>query len=55
MNRKDVERVYIEENKDAAISVMEEYFPNGGQDYDQIVALFNAIVDGKVPSLGVSY
>lgn len=39
--------------KDAAVSVMQEFFPNGGCDFDEVCALFDAIVAGKVP--GISF
>ncbi|HID9708204.1 TPA: hypothetical protein ACXI3L_003451 [Serratia marcescens] len=37
--------------KDAAVSVMQEFFPNGGRDFDEVCALFDAIVAGKVPGI----
>lgn len=37
--------------KDSAVSVMQEYFPNGGRDFDDVCALFDAIVAGKVPGV----
>lgn len=49
------EEVYIAENRDAALSAIEEYFPNGGRDYDNVVALFEALVRGDIPLLGLNY
>ncbi|WP_162302898.1 hypothetical protein [Serratia sp. P2ACOL2] len=39
--------------KDAAVSVMQEFFPNGGRDFDEVCALFDAIAAGKVPGVFV--
>ena len=39
--------------KDAAVSVMQEFFPNGGRDFDDACALFDAIAAGKVPGVFV--
>ncbi|MGF6438092.1 hypothetical protein [Kosakonia sp. 1610] len=50
-----VEDVYLEEEKEKAIVVMQEYFPNGGRDYDFVCQLFEAIANGKVPALGLVY
>jgi len=33
---------------------MQEYFPNGGRDYDDVVALFEAIYAGKIPGVQVT-
>lgn len=52
---KDIEQVYIDEKKDSAVAVMQEYFPNGGRDFDDIGKLYDAIVEGKVPGIGVNY
>ncbi|WP_158086439.1 hypothetical protein [Pantoea eucrina] len=52
---KDIEQVFIEEKKEAAVAVMQEYFPNGGRDFDDIAKLYDAIAEGKVPGIGVSY
>lgn len=49
------EELYIAENRDAALSAMEEYFPNGGRDYDNVVALYEALLRGDIPLLGLNY
>ncbi|MDU4150325.1 MAG: hypothetical protein E7H83_01890 [Enterobacteriaceae bacterium] len=40
-----------DENKRLSTGVMQEYFPNGGRDWDQISSLYDAICDGKIPGL----
>ncbi len=40
--------------KDEAISVMQEYFPNGGRDWDAICELYDAIKQGKIPNIVVA-
>lgn len=30
---------------------MQEYFPNGGRDYDSVCGLFDAIAEGKIPGV----
>ena len=57
MNNKKMtaEDVYIQQEKEKAVAVMQEYFPNGGQDFDSVCALFDAIADGRVPVLGLVY
>jgi len=52
---KDIKQVCIEEKKEAAVAVMQEYFPNGGRDFDDVSNLYDAIAEGKVPGLGVNY
>ncbi|WP_028722555.1 hypothetical protein [Pantoea ananatis] len=52
---KTAEDVYIEQEKEKAVAIMQEYFPNGGRDYDAVCALFDAIADHKVPCLGLVY
>ncbi|PHM33313.1 hypothetical protein [Xenorhabdus innexi] len=37
--------------KDEAVDVMQEYFPRGGWDYDDICKLYDAIEEGKIPHL----
>lgn len=37
--------------KDEAVAVMQEYFPNGGRDYDDICNLYDAIKEGKIPHM----
>lgn len=37
--------------KDEAVAVMQEYFPNGGRDWDDICKLYDAIKDGKIPHM----
>ncbi|SAF88476.1 Uncharacterised protein [Enterobacter ludwigii] len=49
------EDVYIEQQKEKAVAIMQEYFPNGGRDYDSVCSLFDAIAEGKVPVLGLVY
>ncbi|TAI99817.1 hypothetical protein [Pectobacterium versatile] len=36
-------------NKDTAVAIMQEYFPNGGRDYDSVCALLEAILAGNIP------
>ncbi|HDL8114548.1 TPA: hypothetical protein P0O00_001737 [Yersinia enterocolitica] len=48
MTQKTAEQV-----KSDALATMQEYFPNGGRDWDNVSALFDAIRDGKVAGLGV--
>lgn len=56
MNQKmTAEDVYIEQQKEKAVAIMQEYFPNGGRDYDSVCSLFDAIAEGKVPVLGLVY
>ncbi|MEQ9887622.1 hypothetical protein ABRP55_13835 [Pectobacterium zantedeschiae] len=40
-------------NKDNAVAIMQEYFPNGGRDYDSVCGLFDAIAEGKIPGVQV--
>lgn len=40
--------------KDEAISVMQEYFPNGGRDWDAICELYDAIKQGKIPHVQIT-
>ncbi|WP_247687053.1 hypothetical protein [Klebsiella michiganensis] len=40
-----------DENRNLAAGVMQEYFPNGGRDWDQILSLFDAISAGKIPGV----
>lgn len=42
-----------DENRNLAAGVMQEYFPNGGRDWDQILSLFDAIYAGKIPGVQV--
>lgn len=42
-----------DENRNLAAGVMQEYFPNGGRDWDQINALYDAIYEGKIPGVKV--
>lgn len=42
-----------DENRDLAAGVMQEYFPNGGRDWDQVLSLFDAIYAGKIPGVQV--
>ncbi|MXF49869.1 hypothetical protein GR294_25655 [Raoultella sp. Lac2] len=49
------EDVYIQQEKEKAVSIMQEYFPNGGRDYDDVCALFDAIAENKIPCLGLVY
>ncbi|KHS76990.1 hypothetical protein QT13_01745 [Pectobacterium brasiliense] len=35
--------------KDHAVVIMQEYFPNGGRDFEGVCELFDAIRDGKIP------
>lgn len=55
MEKMSVEDVFIDEKKDMIISSIEEYFPNGGKDYDYALSLFEAIIDGKIPFIGIRY
>ncbi|WP_019210831.1 hypothetical protein [Yersinia massiliensis] len=48
MTQKTAEQV-----KSEALAAMQEYFPNGGRDWDNVSALFDAIRDGKIAGLGV--
>lgn len=49
MTQKTAEQV-----KSDALATMQEYFPNGGRDWESVSALFDAIRDGKVAGLGVT-
>ena len=40
--------------KDEAVAVMQEYFPAGGWDYDDICELYDAIAEGKIPYVAVT-
>ncbi|MDM3595566.1 hypothetical protein [Proteus mirabilis] len=40
--------------KDEAVAVMQEYFPNGGRDWDAICELYDAIDEGKIPNIVVA-
>lgn len=40
-----------DENRNLAAGIMQEYFPNGGRDWDQILSLFDAISAGKIPGV----
>ncbi|WP_335952281.1 hypothetical protein [Klebsiella michiganensis] len=40
-----------DENRNIAAGIMQEYFPNGGRDWDQILNLFDAISAGKIPGI----
>ncbi|MGS7877220.1 hypothetical protein [Klebsiella pneumoniae] len=40
-----------DENRNLAAGIMQEYFPNGGRDWDQILSLFDAISAGKIPGI----
>ncbi|WP_447885237.1 hypothetical protein [Serratia fonticola] len=42
-----------EEIKSDALSAMQDYFPNGGRDWDAIGALYDAIAAGKIPGVQV--
>ncbi len=42
-----------DENRNLAAGVMQEYFPNGGRDWDQILSLFDAIYAGKIPGVQI--
>lgn len=37
--------------KDDAVAAMQEYFPNGGRDFDDVCKLYDAINDGKIPNV----
>ncbi|MFT2797525.1 hypothetical protein [Serratia sp. N21D137] len=43
-----------EEIKSDALSAMQDYFPNGGRDWDAIGALYDAIAVGKIAGLSVN-
>ncbi|CNI78655.1 Uncharacterised protein [Yersinia frederiksenii] len=43
-----------EEIKSDAIAAMQEYFPNGGRDWESVSELFDAIRDGKIPHVEIS-
>ncbi|WP_430690895.1 hypothetical protein [Klebsiella quasipneumoniae] len=40
-----------DESRNLAAGIMQEYFPNGGRDWDQILSLFDAISAGKIPGV----
>lgn len=40
-----------DESRNIAAGIMQEYFPNGGRDWDQILSLFDAISAGKIPGV----
>lgn len=37
--------------KDEAVAAMQEYFPNGGIDFDDVCKLYDAINEGKIPNV----
>lgn len=37
--------------RDSALGVMQDYFPRGGWDYDDICSLYDAIAAGKIPGV----
>ncbi|WP_447881602.1 hypothetical protein [Serratia fonticola] len=37
--------------KDNAVGVMQDFFPNGGRDFDDVCALYDAIAAGKIPGV----
>ncbi|QHQ14542.1 hypothetical protein GMW39_00775 [Pectobacterium parmentieri] len=41
-------------NKDNAVAIMQEYFPNGGRDFDDVCSLFDAIAAGKIPGVSIT-
>lgn len=41
-----------EDKKAAALDVLQEYFPNGGHDFDAVIKLLDAIVEDKIPGIG---
>lgn len=41
-----------EDKKGSALDVLQEYFPNGGYDFDAVTKLLDAIVEGKIPGIG---
>lgn len=43
-----------DENRALAAGVMQEYFPNGGRDWEQVNSLYDAIYSGKIPGLQVA-
>ncbi|WP_145536299.1 hypothetical protein [Yersinia alsatica] len=43
-----------EEIKSDAMATMQEYFPNGGRDWESVSELFDAIRDGKIPHVEIS-
>lgn len=45
---------YQVQEKEAAVAVMQEYFPNGGRDFDDIGRLYDAIIEGKVPGICIN-
>lgn len=42
-----------DENKQISLAAIQEFFPNGGRDWDQIVALYDAICAGKIPGVQI--
>ncbi|MEQ9902557.1 hypothetical protein [Pectobacterium aroidearum] len=40
-----------DENKSLAAGVMQDYFPEGGKDWDHILSLYDAIAAGKIPGV----
>ncbi|MEQ6971034.1 hypothetical protein [Pectobacterium polaris] len=37
--------------KENSVAIMQEYFPDGGRDYDLVCRLFDAICAGKIPGV----
>ncbi|PHI31177.1 hypothetical protein [Budvicia aquatica] len=41
----------MQELKNEAMSTLQEYFPNGGRDWDNVTAVIDAIAEGKIPNV----
>ncbi|MGL5386668.1 MAG: hypothetical protein ACRDCA_12570 [Serratia sp. (in: enterobacteria)] len=39
--------------KDDATAAMQDFFPNGGRDWDQVCAMYDAIAAGKIPGVTI--
>lgn len=44
-------RTEAEKARDSAVDAMQDYFPRGGWDYDDICSLYDAIAAGKIPGV----
>ena len=44
-------RTESEKARDSAVDAMQDYFPRGGWDYDDICSLYDAIAAGKIPGV----
>ena len=50
-----MEDVYLAERRQEAILVMEQFLPNRCRSHQHTIDLYDAILAGKVPTIGISY